>query len=400
MTSLQEEFAHPIFDELATARAREYLSYIRQGESTGRVAKRFGVTREAVKNALCIMRRRARARGWNPDEHLTRPAPEGFRVKGVSQYFDGQGNLRGEWRLLRYDAEQQAEIAKAWIRGLASSVEGLSAPPVVAARASTRRLCVIPLGDAHVGLLTWAREVGDSFDLDICADLMRSAIRYVLSVIPDCDEVLIINLGDFYHTNGSKNTTPASGHFLDADGRWAKIYERGVQITVDLINQAATKAPVVRYRANPGNHDPETSMTLSIALSCFFSNSPNVCIETSPSAFWYYRWGRTLIGTCHGDKVKPPQLPLIMATDRPQDWGETVFRYFYLGHVHHRSAKEYPGCTVESFGTLAPGDAYAFSHGYRSRRTLSAIVIDDYGGEIGRYQVDAENLVAGYGLGS
>lgn len=74
-----------------------------------------------------------------------------------------------------------------------------------------------------------------------------------------------------------------------------------------------------------------------------------------------------------------------MAADRAQDWGASTHRYWWIGHVHHQSLKDYPGVTVESFRTLAAKDSYAHWGGYRAPRDMKCIVLDIEDGEVFRH---------------
>jgi hypothetical protein len=76
-----------------------------------------------------------------------------------------------------------------------------------------------------------------------------------------------------------------------------------------------------------------------------------------------------------------------MACDWPQDWAETLYRYWITGHIHHDTVKELRGCVVESFRTLAPGDAWHHSKGYRSGRDMRVLVFDRERGPILRHTV-------------
>ena len=77
-----------------------------------------------------------------------------------------------------------------------------------------------------------------------------------------------------------------------------------------------------------------------------------------------------------------------MATDRAKDWGETEYRYWATGHIHHDTLKEYPGVKVESFRTIAAKDAYATWNGYRSGQDSKAIVYHKDFGEVERHTVN------------
>jgi hypothetical protein len=56
-------------------------------------------------------------------------------------------------------------------------------------------------------------------------------------------------------------------------------------------------------------------------------------------------------------------------------WGESVFRYCYTGHVHHRAqiCKEINGVVCESFQVLPPADAWHAGMGYGAGRSMMAI---------------------------
>ena len=81
-----------------------------------------------------------------------------------------------------------------------------------------------------------------------------------------------------------------------------------------------------------------------------------------------------------------------MAADRPEDWGNTEFRHWMCGHIHHWTAKEHPGVIVETFRTLAGKDAWHAGKGYRSRRDMNCIVFHAKYGEIQRIKCDITRL--------
>jgi pantothenate kinase-related protein Tda10 len=57
----------------------------------------------------------------------------------------------------------------------------------------------------------------------------------------------------------------------------------GVALHQDIIELALQKHATVRVRILPGNHDPEISITLQIALAAFYSSNPMVIVELDPS---------------------------------------------------------------------------------------------------------------------
>jgi hypothetical protein len=143
---------------------------------------------------------------------------------------------------------------------------------------------------------------------------------------------------------------------------------------VRCVRRLLEKHKKVIVRNNRGNHDPHQAFMLSLCLSAWFRDEPRVEVDTSPSGFFYYRHGRVLLGSTHGDGAKLADLPLIMATDVPKDWAEAEFRAWHCGHYHHDQLKDHQGCTVETHRTLAPNDAWHRYQGYRSHRDIKAIV--------------------------
>jgi hypothetical protein len=161
------------------------------------------------------------------------------------------------------------------------------------------------------------------------------------------------------------------------------------------IDAALEKHQEIKVINAIGNHDEQTGMAMSCILDAFYWKEPRVEIELSSAHVHYHRFGKVLIGVTHGDTIKPQQLPLLMATDRREDWGETTHRYWYTGHIHTHQLHDIQGVECESFRTLAAPDAWTASMGYRAGRDMRCIVHHCEQGEIERHRVDVATLEAG-----
>src|SRR5690606_12482336 len=106
-----------------------------------------------------------------------------------------------------------------------------------------------------------------------------------------------------------------------------------------------------------GNHDESTAVVFREMLAGHYETEPRVTVDVSPSKFHYFRFGKNLQGYTHGDGIKLERLPLIMATDRPEDWGATRHRSWITGHVHHDQCKDVQGVKVESVRVIPPTGA-------------------------------------------
>src|SRR6202043_2529255 len=173
----------------------------------------------------------------------------------------------------------------------------------------------------------------------------------------------------------------------DADGRSQKMVEAGVRALRRFAAAGLEHHEHLHFVFEPGNHDPFSIMFLRILFAALFENEPRVTVDMAPGNFHYFEFGACLIGTHHGHSAKMDKLHGIMANDRHEAWGRTKHRAWWTGHVHHEQIKEYPGCTVESFGILAAPDAYAANHGYRSKRSMKAIILHREHGEVARHTV-------------
>ncbi len=232
------------------------------------------------------------------------------------------------------------------------------------------------IGDAHVGMYSWGEETGDDFDVSIAAADIRKAIDLLVAGSPASKTGWLVNVGDFLHADNRSNMTPASGNLLDVDTRYQRVIRVAVQVLRYATDRLLEKHEQVKVFNAPGNHDQDGAGWLSLVLAAYYENEPRVTIEQSPSKFYYEKFGNVLVGITHGDKVKFAELPSIMATDRPAEWGTTQHRYIWTGHIHHTKHQEQRGCFIESFNTLAASDAWHHGSGYRSARQMQRIDID------------------------
>lgn len=329
---------------------------------------------------------------------LTDQVPEGHTVSGVSTLVSGDGHTLAQWIKTRKESESKEELLQRFIQELPKTVSARtgSIPVPPSDSQAAELLAVYPMGDPHIGMLSWAPETGEDFDLGKAQKIMTTAMRELAGRGPRTHQALIVNLGDFFHSDNEMNRTARSGHTLDVDGRWPKVLQVGIEIMVFMIDQALLHHNKVRVINEIGNHDDHSAMFLSVALNAYYREEPRVEIDMSPSRFHWYRFGKNLLGITHGHNQKHGDLESIMAAERAADWGETLHRFWYCGHIHHSVKREMRGCVIESFRTLSPRDAWAANVGYRSGRDMNRITLHREYGEVGREIVNASYLQSRY----
>ena len=370
-----------------TVREVEVIEAIVKEGSQRKAAKSLGVCKTNVQQ--CVKRLEAKAAKRDPAKHdySANPVPEGFTIKGISQFVNSEGKVSGQWIKSAIDSQKQAEMMQAAVAALCEDVPRLA--PIESPKATQHDLLnVIPMGDPHIGLYAWASECGDDFDTDKARELTLAAVDRLMASAPNAETCIILPLGDVFHANDQSNVTPGHKHQLDVDTRFVKVLGIGIQTYRHAVIRALEKHPTVIVRFVQGNHDPQSVWALAFTIQAFFADNPRVTVDLSPSKFWFYEFGNVLIGSTHGDTVKHEALLGVMACDQAQAWGRTKHRYWYTGHVHHQSVKEFPGVICESFRTLAAKDAYAAGHGYRAGRDMVCITQHREHGEVERHRCD------------
>jgi hypothetical protein len=313
-------------------------------------------------------------------------------VHGTSTLYDASGEVKLRW--VKQTHEKGPEDWEKYVRETFADCDKIARIPQPKPPLRKDLLTVYPIGDHHVAMYAWGEEVGADYDIKISENLLRSAMAHLVAKAEPSERAVIINLGDFFHVDNIKNETSRSGHTLDVDTRYAAMIRAGLAMLRSAIECALTKHKHVTMICVIGNHDDIGSMWLAHALAQFYERNPRVEVVTRPGKFHYYRFGKVLLGTTHGDTGKPEKLQSVMAADRAEDWGATEFRYWLTGHIHTRRQLEFPGVMWETFRTLAPGDAWSHASGYRSGRDMTSITFHSEHGEIARATFNVSMLKA------
>ena len=311
----------------------------------------------------------------------------GYKVKSTSTLYNASGGVVLEWVKTREDELSVEEIGEQ----IRSALEGFSPPaeiPPFTEIVDSDLATVYTLADWHVGLLSWKKETGHNYDLKIGQNVIKTAMSRLVASTPQSTQGVILGLGDLLHSDNYEGMTARSKNILDVDGRYPKILEAATQLLLYTINLALTKHQSVLVRILPGNHDEQSAIAVALAVRMYYANNPRVTVDDDAGRFWWWSWGKTLLGATHGDKAKMKDLPLIMAARNPEAWSRTKWRHIYTGHIHTQTGIEMSGVTVESFQTPVAPDSWHVSHGYGAQRSCQAITHHKDLGEIMRHKVN------------
>jgi len=381
----------PGYRDFATPRQLEFMDAIEKHRSAAEAGRALGVSAGAVAHSMTGLRKRAASMGFAPGHFKDGVAP-GFKMGKVTVQRGRLGDVERTWERQSPDAAERERFLREFVEELAQRAQGAYEPTPAPVTATNDVLAVYCFGDPHFGLRAIADEAGEDFDLNEADRITRAAIDRLTHVAPSSRQALLINAGDSTHADNSTNRTRKSGAVLDVDGRHFQSVMVSAKAWVYAAERLLTKHEQVTVWILPGNHDDDTSFAVSMAISMYFHREPRVTVDVSASRFRYLRFGKVMIGANHGDGPKPKDLPLIMATDRPEDWGASLFKFIYVGHIHHDTVIEVQGVRVETLRTLAAKDAWHAGAGYRSMRDTRVIVHHRDYGEIERHTVSAAML--------
>lgn len=226
-------------------------------------------------------------------------------------------------------------------------------------------LLEIGIYDSHLSKLCWRLETGgQDYDIKIAVQLFKNAVEDLLSKTPlNKVERIVFPVGnDFFNSDNELYTTTAGTPQHD-DSRWQKSFAVGCNLLTETIEKLSGIAPV-DVIVVAGNHDRQKVFYLGEYLNAWFKNNSLININNSPNKRKYYRYHKNLFGFCHGNEEKHPELPLIMAREAKEDWGDCDFYYWRLGHWHHQTTKDYKGVIVNILPSLCPVDEYHAKKGF------------------------------------
>lgn len=243
-------------------------------------------------------------------------------------------------------------------------------------------LLVISLGDIHLGKLSVKSETGEDYNVNIAYNRTIEGVKGLIQKASgfSIDTVLLIIGNDILHTDTldrrTTNKTPQ-----DTDGMWHENFLKAKDLYVEVIEMLMPLGNVY-VQFNDSNHDRMSGFFLAQTIEAWFRNS-EIVFDVTMKPRKYFQYGVNLIGTSHGES-KEADLPLIMATECPEEWGTSTKRYWYCHHIHHKKSKEYMGVCVEYLRSPSGTDAWHSRNGYLSNKAIEAFVHDVQEGQVCR----------------
>ena len=367
-----------------TPKQRKIYDMHKAGMSKNAIAKELGIHRKTV---------------WNQLKSALRheEAPTGIQAALDKTGLQDIGTLHSGW--LKTDEaslyfvqpkQSETETLEDIISHIAERVSGIEpldpiSPPE---HSNAYLLTVYPIADAHIGMRSVREEVGQDNGLEVATKRMRMAMDELVESSPPSRYAIILDVGDLTHADDTNYVTPRSKHPLDMDGSQYESIDAAIEVISYAIFAALRKHDEVRVRILRGNHNENSYIAIMFALHERFRLNKRVIVEKTPADFFVHQFGLNMFAAHHGDKAKADRLVMHMAHEWSDIWGQTKWRFYFTGHLHHAKLQDIGGVQVEQLRAATTRDKYAATHGYIGQAQMQAITYHAEGGEKTRVKVN------------
>jgi len=375
----------------ATDSQKQKIDAINQTGNISKAAKLLGMNASTLSKAITSVQLKAAKSGYSPEHSLNSPLPPGLALSGLSNYYDNDGVLKGQWVKATADKAAKEMLMREAAEAMAEDLPKV--PKSKRPQITVDELCnLYVMTDCHVGMLAWKKESGADWDLKIAESVLTGCFEQMVNSAPPAGTGIVAQLGDWLHSDGILPVTPTSHNILDQDGRFSKIVQASLRILRRLVDFTLLRHEKVIVLMAEGNHDISSSIWLRAMFQALYEKDPRVTIIDSEMPYYVHKHGETMIAFHHGHLKKNDQLPLLFAAQFHEEWGTTKKRYCHTGHRHHVEEKEHSGMTVVQHPTLAARDAYASRGGWLAERQVSAITYHKRYGQVAKITITPEML--------
>jgi len=369
-------------------RQHEIIDAVIAEGSASKAAKVLGINRRSVDKTVTRLEGKAASKGVAPHRDLTHQTAAGFETKRVSTAYKEDGSVALQWHIQEPQKQSLKERLGLMIDGIKDDLSGFKTAVKAPEKVNSDYLAMYVLGDHHFGMLADSETKFDDEDWDvkIASQVLLDSTERLANRVGDAEVGVLLNVGDFFHADSSKNETTA-GTRVDVDTRIGKTFKLGgrlFQILIDKMLKTHKRVIVINVR---GNHDSDMACHLSSCLELLYDKEPRVEVLANYSKFIHLQWHNNLFVFHHGDRIKHEQILQTVIKNLDNEWSQSKNRYCHLGHIHHHTAREVGSMHFEHFGSLTSTDQWHSDSGYGAERSMTAIVYHKDSGEDSRVKI-------------
>ena len=226
----------------------------------------------------------------------------------------------------------------------------------------------ISLPDFHYGKITnVSQDKANRIFLNTVKELHRKATGLNI-------ERFILPIGnDGLNSEGYSRATTKGTPQHDAE-EWQETFRGYWKLLVIAIDYLSAFAPVDVIVVQ-GNHDFERMFYIGEVIEAWYKDSTIVEVDNSLDSRKYYVYGKNLLMFTHGDKEKPANMPLLMATEEPILFAKCKYREVHCGHQHREIVNTYTGgIKVRFLPSICANDTWHKTMGYGAMREAQAYI--------------------------
>ena len=114
---------------------------LRVGMTTTQIASEYDMNTATVRKRKVKLAKK----GFSPEHDMTKEVPDGYRVKGVSSYYNKEGMLSAQWVKSQIDQERQVELLKEAIENIVSEYQPFLKINYEGNKATDKEFTVFPM---------------------------------------------------------------------------------------------------------------------------------------------------------------------------------------------------------------------------------------------------------------
>lgn len=176
---------------------------------------------------------------------------------------------------------------------------------------------------------------------------------------------------DGLNSEGMRRTT-TKGTPQEDTVPWFDSFRIYAQSLISGVEFLKTIAPV-EIIVVQGNHDFERMFYIGELINTFFSKDERVSVDNGIHPRKFVHFDEVLLMYTHGDNEKHSELPIIMATERPQAFANSKHRETHCGHFHKEMViDEQRGIKTRFLPSICTNDEWHKRMGYESYRAAQA----------------------------
>lgn len=252
-------------------------------------------------------------------------------------------------------------------------------PPTIS---DDKYLAEISFPDFHIGRVS----------VEESKRLYMSVINKTIERLKDIplDEIVYVVGHDWLNVDNSEYKTTRGTQQKDVDD-FSTTMRAGINIALSSIHELKKLRVPIKVIILPGNHDRFRMEAVGLALEGYFNSDYQVDVDATKSWRKYNQYGENSFMYEHGELKARDYVPAF-ASERPQLWANTTYRYVRCGHLHHNIEEEFPGLEVTFMPSLSEKSDWEDSKAYISKRRGFIYIHDKNEGEINRIQVKPDGV--------